>query len=219
MTIDASLARRAQAPAPYCTERADLVTPWLSQITSAPPVTQFDSIDLGRIKQLYLTLPTRDGSTAPYTPPVRGSLLHRGHHLALFPPLVPEATLGSDGTDSASAAPPPFRRRMCAGGRFVFNPANELRVDEGVSCEIFMDKVDAKRMDTPAPKIFLHQKRLISNARGLAIEETRTHVFLPLAQGKHRPSSVVRPHQVFDHLHSYNKRAAERSPMYIAALL
>lgn len=169
----------------------DLVTSWLSRITSLRS-TQADAIELGRVNQLYLTLPTRGSSKFAFSEPSLGQPLHRGHHLALFPPLDPESTLNPDGTNSTWTPPLPFKRRMWAGGRFVFNPANELKIGEDVSCEISVGKVDVKGIDSLAPKLFVHQKRQISNSRGLALEETRTHVFLPPALEEHRPSSLVR---------------------------
>ncbi|KDQ13534.1 hypothetical protein BOTBODRAFT_370183 [Botryobasidium botryosum FD-172 SS1] len=123
----------------------DALTLWLSRI-SATRSREVDAVELGHIKQLYATIPTRDGSDVsyPWAGPSHEMSLQSGHHLALFPPLGPLSTLNPDGTDSTWSSPPPFARRMWAGGRFEFNLTNELKVGEDVTCDISIEKVGLK---------------------------------------------------------------------------
>lgn len=159
-------------------EHTHAVTDWMTALRATHHFER-DRADLSRVTQLFYTLPSRSSSPgSPISLPVAGQSLPLGHHLILFPPLVPEELLNSDGTDPTYNAPVPFSRRMWAGGRFEFAPDHVLRVGEDVSCETTVPQVELKTSGAE-PMVFVNQLRQFRNAQGeLAVTETRTHVFL-----------------------------------------
>ena len=155
-------------------------------------IVEDDTIDIFRVRQLYVTLPTRD-ETFKYsysksslrlsfpkpTEPRLGDLFGLGHSLILFPPLVPLKRLGPDGTDPTYNSPPPYTRRMWAGGEFSFHdPWGHLglRIGDTVKSVTTVPNVDVKK---DGSMVFVNQSRKLSTERGLAVTEKRTHVFLP----------------------------------------
>ncbi len=159
-----------------------------------------DTIDISRVRQLYVTLPTRDGTFKssksslrlsfpnPAEPRV-GDFFGVGHSLILFPPLVLLKNLNSDGTDPTYNSPPPYTRRMWAGGEFDFHDPLEhlgLRIGDAVRSVITVPNIDVKK---GGAMVFVNQLRKLSTARGLAVTEKRTHVFLPTPSA---PAQVVK---------------------------
>ncbi|KAF7371018.1 Mesaconyl-C(4)-CoA hydratase [Mycena sanguinolenta] len=99
-------------------------------IASPKQLRLTDSFSVERVSDLYITLPTRDGTRSPYKAPEKGELLGYGSHLAFFHPRNPESVLRPDGTDADFCPPPPLVRRMWAGGRMTWNPQNPLRIGQ-----------------------------------------------------------------------------------------
>src|SRR5882757_2511282 len=99
----------------------------LDQWIASPPVhTLTDPLSVEHLSDLYVTLPTRDGSRKPYQEPQLGAPLPFGHHLAFFHPRRPERLLRADGTDGDISPPPPFSKRMWAGGKITWEVSNPL---------------------------------------------------------------------------------------------
>lgn len=146
--------------------------------------TEKDRIDVSRAKQLLYTLPNRQAAVKDSS--ILASVqqpLPLGHHLILFPPVIPESQLNPDGTDPTYNSPHPFTRRMWAGGSFEFDPQHTLKIGEDVTCETTVSSVDHKHAGDEA-MIFVNQLRRIQNAEGhTAIIEKRTHVFLRPPEG------------------------------------
>src|ERR1700734_3913032 len=63
----------------------------LDQWMASPPIhTLTDSLSVEHLSDLYITLPTRDGSRKPFREPQPGTPLPFGHHLAFFHARRPE---------------------------------------------------------------------------------------------------------------------------------
>lgn len=138
-----------------------------------------DTISKEHLSDLFITLPTRDGSRAPYVPPAHGNLLPYGHHLAFFHPRNPEHILRKDGTDADFCPPEPFTRRMWAGGKMKWNHQSPLLVGSTAKAVSAVAKVDKKNFDGPSPMVFVNQSIQYSSEAGIAVEEERSHVYLP----------------------------------------
>ena len=85
-------------------------------ISSKKELVIHDTLRPEHLSDLYVTLPTRDGSHRPVRYPEEGDRLQPGHHLVFFHPRNPESVLRADGTDADFCPPEPFTRRMWAGG-------------------------------------------------------------------------------------------------------
>jgi hydroxyacyl-ACP dehydratase HTD2-like protein with hotdog domain len=171
----------------FSEDKAAEITAWMRNIKDFRK-SEEDRIDLNRVHQLFVTLPSRDGSTGdPVVKPKMGDTLPLGHHLILFPPMVPGHQLHEDGTDSTYDAPPSLTRRMWAGGRFDFNPKNPLKIGQDVQCTTTISNVEKKGSGL----VFVEQLEQISNSLGVAVTESRSHVFLPPRTESSRPVRKV----------------------------
>ncbi|KAI0721046.1 hypothetical protein C8T65DRAFT_632052 [Cerioporus squamosus] len=159
-----------------------------------------DTLRPEHLADLYITLPTRDGSRHPYeySPPREGDPLGYGHHLVFFHPRNPEKALRTDGTDVDFCPPEPFTRRMWAGGRMVWK--RPLCVGDRAAAVSTVGAVDKKGFDrgTGVPMVFVKQKLEYRKLGGdeVCIEEERSHVYLAAAgnrrgakEGEHRRQS------------------------------
>lgn len=140
-----------------------------------------DRLSTEHLSDLFITLPTRDGSRAPFVPPSEGKPLPFGHHLAFFHPRNPEHVLRKDGTDSDFCPPEPFTRRMWAGGKMKWNHESPLLVGAHATATSSVAKVEKKNFDTASPMIFVKQRIDYSSEGGsvVSVEEERAHVYLP----------------------------------------
>ncbi|KAF9519675.1 hypothetical protein BS47DRAFT_1387949 [Hydnum rufescens UP504] len=152
----------------FSEDQAAEITAWMRNMKDFRKLEE-DRIDLNRVHQLFVTLPSRDGSTGgPVVKPKMGDTLPLGHHLILFPPIVPGHQLHEDGTDSTYAAPPFLTRRMWAGGASISIRKTPSRLDK--MCK---------------------QLKQLSNSVGVAVTERRSHVFLPPRSESSRPVRKV----------------------------
>ena len=147
-------------------------------IASEKKLNFVDTLRPEHLADLYVTLPTRDGSRQPYAPPQSGAPLGYGHHLVFFHPRNPERALRSDGTDVDFCPPEPFTRRMWAGGRMVWK--RPLCIGDRAAAISTISAVDKKGFETGTPMVFVKQK---IEYRGVGIdevcvEEERSHVYL-----------------------------------------
>ncbi|EEB95737.1 hypothetical protein MPER_05245, partial [Moniliophthora perniciosa FA553] len=63
-------------------------------IASPKRTVLHDNLHPERLADLYITLPTRDGTSQPFRPPKLSKPLGYGHHMAFFHPLVSESNFG-----------------------------------------------------------------------------------------------------------------------------
>lgn len=141
-------------------------------------LTLSDTLHPEHVSDLYITLPTRDGTRKPYTAPAIGSPLSYGHHLAFFHPRNRENMLRWDGTDADFCPPEPFTRRMWAGGKILWRAP--LHVGEKVIAFSDMLDVQKKGFEKGIPMVFVKQKieYKLDGSNDVAIEEERSHVYL-----------------------------------------
>ncbi|KAK5119930.1 hypothetical protein LTR85_007006 [Meristemomyces frigidus] len=73
------------------------------------------------------------------------SVLPIPHHLIYFEPTKPQSAMLADGTNPDQSPGEPFVRRMWAGGRVLYNQANQLTLDAGRAvCSEFIRSVTVK---------------------------------------------------------------------------
>jgi len=150
-----------------------------------------DRLGSEHLSDLYITLPTRDGTRRRYTPPEDGLPLGYGHHLVFFHPRNPEAVLRQDGTDADFCPPEPFTRRMWAGGKMKWHK-NPLLIGQKATASSTVGSVEKKGFENGSPMAFVKQKIEIQmqGRSEVSVEEERTHVYLPVGSNQRR--SVVR---------------------------
>ncbi|KGB80301.1 hypothetical protein I307_05788 [Cryptococcus deuterogattii 99/473] len=187
---------------------ADLET-WISSLTNREPEITHDFIDVDRSTQLLRVLPTRQlGDYIGDVP--TGTHLCPGHHLIFFRPKPMLRDLGPDGSSVELNAPPPFTRRMWAGGSMIWSETNSLQVGSPVTQALNIPRVEHKK-----GMIFVHQQRVLypgiqetASADGWALKETRIHVFRA-AQQAVNPVASADPslaHSSHSHLDAHANR-------------
>lgn len=151
-------------------------------IASPKSLVLTDTFHSNHLSDLYITLPTRDGTRGrPFVSPVEGTPLGFGHHLAFFHPRNPEASLRTDGTDADFCPPEPFSRRMWAGGTMTWNKDWALKVGEKAAAVSTVAKIEKKGFEAGNPMIFVKQ-RIEVTVEGRSepgMVEERTHVYQP----------------------------------------
>lgn len=139
-----------------------------------------DALRPEHLSDLYITLPTRDGTRGePYQPPAKGQNLNYGHHLAFFHPRNPEAILRPDGTDADFCPPEPFTRRMWAGGSIKWH--SPLVIGDKVTARSNVSSVEKKGFEKGSPMVFVNQtiEYAKEGASVPSVVEGRSHVYLP----------------------------------------
>ncbi|KAK8870075.1 hypothetical protein IAR55_000645 [Kwoniella newhampshirensis] len=186
----------------YTTSSTPSLQTWMEALTSKPPEITHDVIDTERASQLARILPTcQDTSEALKDDLPNGEVLSKGHHLVYFRPKFMLNDLGRDGSSTEYNAPPPFTRRMWAGGSMFWSSRHHLRIGERVTQAVSVPKVEHKK-----GMVFVYQKRVIYPATRSngdldydedewAVKELRTHVFrqaeaVPVSAGPSSPSSA-----------------------------
>ncbi|KAJ6561075.1 hypothetical protein DFH09DRAFT_502476 [Mycena vulgaris] len=149
-------------------------------IASPKQLVLRDTFSVERFSDLFITLPTRDGSRAPYHAPKLSAPLGYGSHLAFFHPRSPESDLRPDGTDADFCPPKPFTRRMWAGGRMSWDVQNPLLVGESAVSTSTVDSVEKKGFEKGTPMVFVNQKIEVTmlGKRQSSVVEERAHVYL-----------------------------------------
>ncbi len=101
-------------------------------------------------------------------------------HWYAFPPAMGMDALAADGHPALGSFLPPvtYERRMWASGRLAF--FDDLRVGEEIEQRSTITAVDEKTGSTGG-MVFVVVQHSLHTARGLAIEETQTIVYLPIA--------------------------------------
>ncbi|RDB20529.1 Mesaconyl-C(4)-CoA hydratase [Hypsizygus marmoreus] len=147
-----------------------------------------DSFRSEHLSNLYITLPTRDGTRKPYQEPKDGSPLGYGHHLVFFHSRVPESQLRENGTEPGFSPPKPFSRRMWAGGKITWDPENPLIIGNKATARSTFASIEKKGFEDPQkdPMLVVTQKIDIT-MKGMqkpSVTEERSHVYLSTADTK-----------------------------------
>lgn len=162
-----------------CTLRAQEHEDLNQWIASPPTHTLIDGLNIEHLSDLFVTLPTRDGTRVPPKMPKVGTPLPYGHHLAFFHTRKAEQRLRADGTDEEFSPPPPFTKRMWAGGRVTWNVNNPLLVGRNAMATSTVAKVEKKGFEHDRPMIFVTQRLEFSQVGQNipSITEERDHVY------------------------------------------
>lgn len=144
------------------------------------------SLHPDHLSDLFITLPTRDGTRKPFETPRISADLPYGHHLAFFHARRPESLLRADGTDEDASPPAPFLRRMWAGGRIKWEENNPLVIGRKATATSTITSVEKKGFDKANPKVFVTQTIALSveGAAKPSITEERDHVYFPISAEK-----------------------------------
>ncbi|KAH9484246.1 Sphingoid long chain base kinase 4 [Psilocybe cubensis] len=146
---------------------------------SPPRQTFVDGLNVEHLSDLYITLPTRDGSKRPYEAPELGDPLPYGHHLAFFHARRSEEQLRKDGTDEDISPPAPFTKRMWAGGKILWKNDNPLLVGKRTMGVSTVAGAEEKGFDKGKPMVFITQKIEFTQEgqRVPSVVEERAHVY------------------------------------------
>jgi hydroxyacyl-ACP dehydratase HTD2-like protein with hotdog domain len=158
-------------------------------MTSSKELMLSDAFHLERVSDLYITLPTRDGTRVSYEEPQPFTPLGYGHHLAFFHPRAPEVKLRPDGTENDFCPPAPFTRRMWAGGKIMWNNNNPLTIGGKATANCSIGSVEKKGFEEGGnPKVFVKQRIELAMAgkKEPSVIEERSHVYLSSATGVNR---------------------------------
>ncbi|KAI0006160.1 hypothetical protein BJV74DRAFT_875213 [Russula compacta] len=142
-------------------------------------ITLSETLHTDRVSDLYITLPTRDGTRRPYAAPMNSEPLGFGHHLAFFHPRTPETDLRPDGTE-AHFCPPSPSKSLIIGGK--------------ASARTSVSSVHKKGFDgaCAVPMVFVNQRIEIVNEgeKESAVLEERTHVHRALGDTRDHLAKV-----------------------------
>lgn len=151
-------------------------------IASPKKLVLEDTFSAERVSDLFITLPTRDGTRRIYKEPRPKTPVGYGWHLAFFHARTPESLLSPDGTDGAVefGPPEPFTRRMWASGRMSWSAKHPLLVGETATSTSTFGSVEKKGFGTENPMVFVTQKIAITRAGQThsSITEERSHVYV-----------------------------------------
>jgi len=180
------------------TKQHELAT--LDQWIASPPVhTLTDSLSVEHLSDLYITLPTRDGSRKPYQKPQSGTPLPFGHHLAFFHARRPERLLRLDGTDEDISPPPPFSKRMWAGGTIAWDTSNPLIIGKTTKSISTVSSTEKKGFEKGNPMVFVTQKIQFTQEGNQmpSITEERAHVYFNPEVSSQKPKNCDREGDYF----------------------
>jgi hydroxyacyl-ACP dehydratase HTD2-like protein with hotdog domain len=154
-------------------------------IETKKSLLSYDTLAPNHLADLYVTLPTRDGTKGePFPHPSNGIKLGYGHHLVFFHPRNSESVLRSDGTDADFCPPEPFTRRMWASGSMEW--LVPLVIGDDVKSVATVSSVEKKGFEKGTPMVFVNQTieyTKIGNTMAHIVEE-RSHVYLPPGHNK-----------------------------------
>lgn len=185
LSIYARLARRTYTTTSTSLNEHAALDQWIAESSTRQLVLK-DRLSPEHVEDLFITLPTRDGTLQPYIKPKPEDPLPYGHHLAFFHPRTPEYYLRPDGTDADFCPPEPFVRRMWAGGKIKWKGGDGLRIGESALSKSTIKAVEKKGFETGSPMVFVKQHIQISSGGSMEpqVEEERSHVYLGLGVSK-----------------------------------
>ncbi len=137
--------------------------------------TEFGCVPLTVARTIHATLARPDRACPNDSEPMPALW-----HWYAFPPAVGMAELAEDGHPALGGflPPVPFERRMWASGSLTF--FEDLRVGEGIEKRSTITAVDEKTGSTGGMVFVVVEHELYGSA-GLAIRETQSIVYLPIA--------------------------------------
>ncbi|KAF9464741.1 hypothetical protein BDZ94DRAFT_1216020 [Collybia nuda] len=184
-----------QFPKRRCYSTTDSFAELDKWINSPKQLILSDAFHIERMSDLYITIPTRDGTRAPFKEPQTSTPLGYGHHLAFFHPRKSENHLRPDGTENDFCPPAPFTRRMWAGGKMIWNNDSPLTIGGRAIANCTIGSVGKKGFTDggKSPKVFVTQKIELSMlGKEPSIIEERSHVYLSSAAGVDRTIREVK---------------------------
>ncbi|KAF9052980.1 hypothetical protein BJ165DRAFT_1400347 [Panaeolus papilionaceus] len=148
-------------------------------IANPPEAKHKDPLSVERFADLYISLPTRDGTNKPYVAPTAGAPIPYGHHLAFFHARRPETLLRADGTDEDISPPSPFTKRMWASGKVIWNINNPLLMGKPGIATSSIVSTTKKGFDQGKPMLFITQRLDFKQEGNVfpSIIEERAHVY------------------------------------------
>ncbi|KAI5918066.1 hypothetical protein F4810DRAFT_715855 [Camillea tinctor] len=169
------------APRRLSTSASDAIAELMR--TADPTFTRRQVLDGNQLQKLSLALlrpQLHRGLVVTGRAPAPGTLLPPGYHLAYFTPAGLEHELGPDGTDRTFNPPPPFTRRVWAGGKMSWH--GELRVGEEIE--------ERTRLVSATPKmgrgeggqgeqemVLVEVEKEFWGEKGLALVDQRSWIF------------------------------------------
>lgn len=181
------LSRNIVIPTTRRGQSYDLLKLWLE---NTPITTRTDTFHYEKLSDLYITLPTRDGSRRPYVEPQAGQPVPYGSQLNFFHARLPQGELRTDGTDGNISPPAPFLRRMWASGKMTWNNDNPMLVGSKVEAESSIKDVQLRGFEQDKPMVFVNQQIEYETKKGLSLTEERVHVYFEVdekGEGKKSP--------------------------------
>lgn len=172
----------------------------LDQWIASPPTHKLtDSLSVEHLSDLYVTLPTRDGSRKPFREPQPGTPLPFGHHLAFFHARRPERLLRADGTDEDISPPPPFSKRMWAGGKITWDASNPLVIGKPAISVSTVSSTEKKGFEKGNPMVFVTQNIQFTQEgqQTPSVTEERAHVYFNPEISSSKPKKLNREGDYF----------------------
>jgi hydroxyacyl-ACP dehydratase HTD2-like protein with hotdog domain len=150
-------------------------------IANPPTLEGLDCLHHEHLGDVFVTLPTRDGSRQAFQEAKPGVPLGYGHHLAFFHHRKPEWLLREDGTEDDISPPDPFITRMWAGGKIKFDVDNPLIVGTKTRSKHHVKEALKKGFEKGKPMVFVTQEiaYTMEGKTSPSVVEERQHVFLP----------------------------------------
>ncbi|KAI9363930.1 hypothetical protein DFJ73DRAFT_810158 [Zopfochytrium polystomum] len=150
---------------------------WVSSaVSKTQPIVQGDFVSPYQMRLLRILIdglldPSAESSSSLPT------VVNPGWHLTLFPTLLPEQRLSSDGYLPAFAPPAPYLKRMWAGGRmeFVSPIAMGRNADLRLSCA---DVAIKRSKSGSGERVFVSEQWDISQEGQLKVRDVRTIVYM-----------------------------------------
>ncbi|CAG8514240.1 10672_t:CDS:2 [Acaulospora morrowiae] len=156
----------------------ELISSWKSHVSNIV-VTRHDTLVATPLQLLALTLNREtivDNVSSTETPPV-GTPIPPNYHLAYFLPKNFEKELASDGYGTHYSPPPPFLRRMWAGGEISLDSNNPLLVGQNVTMTTKVRNVEFK-IGSSGENVFVWLDKEIHNEKGWSVRDTRCLAYM-----------------------------------------
>lgn len=184
---------------------AEVANNFLQKFKNKPPTVRRQLLDANQLGLLSLTLnrphlyPASDSISPSLesSPPLSGTPIPPGYHLAYFTVPILEQSLGLDGSDRFYNPDPPFTRRMWAGGSVEWPSASAgifLRVNEEVTETTTVLSCEAKTMQTMGrPMLVVGVKKEFHTSKGdKAVVDKRNWIFREALDLNNPPEPVDR---------------------------
>ena len=189
----------------------------LAKADKKPPLKRKQLLDANQIQLLSLTLnrpKLYSARSVHEEPPVNGTPVPPGYHLAYFTPAALSTELGKDGTDTSYNPDKPFTRRMWAGGELTWKKENPLLVGDSVTETTELLSAEPKFTRNGEEMIVVGVQKTFENAKGTALIDKRNWVFrtqlskpLPVRDAVPRDITVPEPSNAAIKTRDFNQTA------------